>query len=135
MKDKQLPLIKEERLEKIIEALKCIDNNPFNRDKQKECILKLYPGKSEKSVFRGMIIPSTRHLGLIVGFGHSIRTTCNGRLLVLGNSPKSLAMKAVILEIDKRHFNFIKALYNFNGFIEKNKFYIYFSKITNYKSE
>lgn len=107
-----IPLLKEHRLSKIIEALKCIDKHPYSREKQRNCILKLYPSKTEKSVFRGMIIPTLRYLGLIVGFGKAIRLSSNGKIIV--EAEKRSRNKAVqvarivFLEIDKKTFGFVE---------------------------
>ena len=60
----EMPLIKEFRIARILACLNCFACHPFDRNKQRECILSLYPGKTEKSVFRGMVIPSLRRLGL-----------------------------------------------------------------------
>jgi len=121
--DKKIPLIKEYRIDKIKSGLKCIDKYSFNRDKQKECILSLYPDKKdkdsehkEKSVFRGMVIPSLRHLGLIVGYGDFLRVSSNGKLIVESKSmSKNLhqrVLRAVIYEIDQNIFNFLEILKN-----------------------
>ena len=110
----KIPLIKEYRVNKLKRCLKCIDQFPFDRDKQRECILEIYPGKSEKSVFRGMVIPSLRHLGLILGYGGRIRISANGKIIVeselLGDKLHQRALRAVIYEIDKIKFQFIPVL-------------------------
>jgi len=117
--DKKIPLIKEYRVDKLKRCLKCIDEYSFNRDAQKECILNLYPGKSEKSVFRGMVIPSLRHLGLIVGYGDFLRTSANGKLIVeselLDQDLHQRVLRGVIYEIDKNVFQFIDSLRNTNS--------------------
>jgi len=115
MKEKfSIPLIKEHRVLKLIEALQCIDEYPYNREKQRNCILKLYPNKVEKSVFRGMIIPTLRYLGLIVGFGKAIRLSINGKIIVesgkLGGREAIRVASIVFLEMDKRTFGFIENL-------------------------
>lgn len=114
--NKKIPLIKEYRIDKLKNGLKCIDKYHFNRDKQKECILELYPGKSEKSVFRGMIIPSLRHLGLIVGYRDFLRTSANGKLIIeselMNKNLHRQVLRAVIYEIDKNKFQFIHTIKN-----------------------
>jgi len=83
--------------------------------------LSLYPDKKdkdpehkEKSVFRGMVIPSLRHLGLIVGYGDFLRTSANGKLIIESElTSKNLhqrVLRAVIYEIDQNIFQFIDVL-------------------------
>lgn len=114
MKTKEVPLIKEYRIDKLIACLECINSHPFNRDKQKEYILKLYPGKSEKSVFRGMIIPSLRHLGLIIGYRGFIRISANGKVIIesksLGDKLHQRVLRAAVNEIDENRFGFMDIL-------------------------
>jgi hypothetical protein len=116
-----IPLIKEYRVDKIKKCLDCINKYPFNRDKQKECLLELYPTKEdksrehkEKSIFRGMIIPSLRHLGLIIGYADLIRLSANGKLIVdsenIGNELHQRVLGAVIFEIDRYEFGFMTIL-------------------------
>jgi len=109
-----MPLIKEHRISKLIESLKFIDKYPYNREKQSEYILKLYPGKTEKSVFRGMIIPTLRYLGLIIGSGKAIRLSSNGKIIVeaekIGEKEAVRVARIVFLELDKKLFNFIEIL-------------------------
>jgi len=119
--NKKIPLIKEYRVDKLKNCLKYIDTYSFNRDKQKEFILSLYPDKKnkdpehkEKSVFRGMVIPSLRHLGLIVGYGDLLRTSANGKLIIeselISKNLHQRVLKAVIYEIDQNIFQFIDVL-------------------------
>jgi hypothetical protein len=116
----KIPLIKEKRIEKIVECLKCIDRYAYNREKIKECILRLYPGKSEKSVFRGMVIPSLRRLGLILGYGGFIRVGANGKLILksqnAGEKEFKRVLRAVFFEIDNQYFRFIIELKKFGRF-------------------
>lgn len=113
---KGIPLIKEYRIGKLKRCLRCIDEYPFDRDRQRECILMLYPGKSEKSVFRGMVIPSLRHLGLIVGYGEHLRMSGNGKLIVeselMSQRLHRRVLRAVIHDIDQNTFRFIDVLKN-----------------------
>lgn len=110
----KIPIIKENRIEKIVECLQCIDKYAYNREKFKECILQLYPGKSEKSVLRGMVIPTLRHLGLIVGYAEFIRVSANGKLILksqnFGDVGLKRGLRAVFLEIDNQFFNFFSKL-------------------------
>ena len=123
MKDgkQKMPLIKEYRVDMIRECLRCLDEHPFERDRQKECILSLYPNKEdkslehrEKSIFRGMVIPSLRSLGLIVGYGDYIRSSANGRLIVesksMGDEIHQRVLRTVVLEIDKNWFKLVEVL-------------------------
>jgi len=114
--NKKIPSIKEYRVDKLKRCLKCIDKYSFNRDAQKECILNLYLNKSEKSVFRGMVIPSLRHLGLIVGYGDFLRVSASGKLIIESElTSKNLhqrVLRAVIYEIDQNIFRFIDVLKN-----------------------
>lgn len=109
-----IPLIKEDRISKLVEAMKCIDSYPYDRDKQRICILRLYPDKTEKSVFRGMIVPTLRYLGLIVGYGKGIRLSSNGKITIEGKKKgKEEALRVlqtVFLEIDKKTFGFVETL-------------------------
>ncbi|MFQ5769004.1 MAG: hypothetical protein ACE5HX_00605 [bacterium] len=125
MNSKKIPLIKEYRVDKLKECIRCIDRYAFHRDKQKECVLNLYPnnGKSlehrDKSIFRGMIIPSLRYLGLIVGYGDSLKVSANGKLIIesqlIDKELHNRASRAVFYELDKIIFHFIeKIIESFN---------------------
>lgn len=123
MKTLNIPLIKEDRVDKIIVSLTCIDNHKFDRKSQMECVLSLYPravasmrdpktfAKYEKGIFRGMIITTLGMLGLIINRGKFILPSENGILLVHGNkSPREereLVIQAVFLEIDSELFGFV----------------------------
>lgn len=110
----KIPLIKENHVEKIIECLQCIDKHAYDREKIRDCVLELYPGKTEKSVFRGMVIPTLRDLGLIVGYGEFIRVSANGKLMLrsqdFGKYEFKRILRAVFLEIDNSLFKFILEL-------------------------
>ena len=127
---KEIPLIKEYRIDKLRDSLDCINRFAYHRDKQRDCILKLYSGNDkmqeykEKSIFRGMVIPSLRYLGLIIGFGDMIRPSANGKLIVESQSDGKLyrrVWRSIIYEIDKDIFHFIPSLikkrYSKNDFI------------------
>jgi len=134
MKDNYaIPLIKEHRVSKLINAIECIEKYPFNRLKQRECILSLYPEKTEKSVFRGMIIPSLRILGLIIGYGDAIRLSCNGKLILEGNRKNREEVyrvaRAVFLEIDKNVFHFIQQITQHQSVSEKHFIEIFSQKM------
>ncbi len=108
---KPMPLIKEARIDKIKTCLKCISNHPFDRKRQRDCIMELYPGKTEKSVFRGMVIPSLRHLGLIVGYAGGLRVSANGKIIIDSESIEPdlhlRCLRAVMYEIDKVKFGLV----------------------------
>lgn len=113
-KKRKIPLIKENRLGKLTEVLRIFNKFPYDREKQKEFILKLYPHKSEKSVFRGMVIPSLRYLGLILGYENFIRLSANGSIILEGEKKsgkeKLRIWRAIILELDSNKFGFLKKL-------------------------
>ena len=110
----KIPLIKENKIAMLIKSMDCIDKHAYNREAQRECILSLYPNKSEKSVFRGMVIPSLRHLGFIVGYRDLIRLSANGKLLLestqQSNKEFNRVLRAIFLEIDTLKFKFIEEL-------------------------
>lgn len=117
---KAAPLIKEHRLAIILPALGCIDKHRFDRARQINCILSLYPaGRSEKSVVRGMVIPSCRRLGLIIGHGRSIRLSANGKIMLesaaLGTALRDRVCRAVLYEVDKEAFGFLDSLADRSG--------------------
>jgi len=128
MAAKPLPLIKENRIDKLKASLKCIAAHPFDRRKQRDCIMGLYPGKTEKSVFRGMVIPSLRHLGFIIGHGGGLRVSANARIIIdsenIGGDLHRRSLRAVMYEVDKTKFGFIDTLVEripimWTGFLEK----------------
>jgi len=122
MNSEKIPLIKEYRIDNIIKCIECIDKYAFNRDKQKDCILSLYPDSGrglehrDKSIFRGMVIPSLRYLGLIVGYGDSIRVGTNGKLIIesqlIDQELHKRVLRAVTYEVDKDIFHFINIIKN-----------------------
>ena len=118
--NRKIPLIKEYRIQKLTKCLECFDKFAYHREKQRDCVLELYPNKGsktlehrEKSIFRGMVIPSLRYLGLIIGFGDIIKPSANGKLIVESQFDNELyerCWRAVIFEIDKRFFNFLEII-------------------------
>ncbi len=114
---RKIPLIKEYRIQKLEECLRCIDKHAYHREKQRDCVLALYPNirnktleHREKSIFRGMVIPSLRYLGLIVGFGDMIKPSANGKLIIESHFHNELherCWRAIVYEIDKTIFNFL----------------------------
>jgi len=129
---KKIPLIKEYRIQRLTKCLECFDKFAYHREKQRDCVLKLYPNKSnktlehqEKSIFRGMVIPSLRYMGLIIGFGDLIKPSANGKLIVESQFDDELyerCWRTVIFEIDRRTFNFLEIIkqhkFSKNNFIE-----------------
>jgi predicted transcriptional regulator len=123
MNGEKVPLLKEHRMDKIETCIECIDKYAFNRSKQRDCILNLYPdkGKSlehgDKSIFRGMVLPSLRYLGLTLGRGQSIRASANGKLIIkskcVDEGLHNRVLRAVIYEVDKYRFQFIDVLKKF----------------------
>jgi len=124
--NRTIPLLKEKRLEQIRDSIKCIDDYAFNRTKQRDCVLNLYPHKDkslehrDKSIFRGMVLPSLRTLGLITGRGQSIRASANGKLIAESiNFDKEIRdriFRIVIYEIDKYVFKFLEHLRKFKSY-------------------
>ena len=119
MNEIKLPIIKENRLDVLVKALKCIDSSPYNRYKQKDCIFKLYPHKSDltseqkdKSIYRGMILTSLRHLRLITGRRDNIRINTNGKLLsfssTLNSEFQEKLLRTIICELDINLFQYLE---------------------------
>lgn len=121
-KSYSIPVIKENNISKLIDVLNCFNEHPYNREKQKNCVLGLYDNKSEKSVFRGMAIPSLRYLGLIIGYGDLIRPSANGKLILEGRKKgKEEALRVagvIILELDREKFGFTQKLKQLTESIE-----------------
>lgn len=114
----KIPAIKEDRLSVLLNTIGCIEENKLNRKRMRDCILNLYPNKSEKSVFRGIAIPTLRHLGLIVGYAEYIRPSAHGRLLLkskYNSKAHQKVIKAVFLELDRELFGFIDTLKKLNS--------------------
>jgi len=126
---KATPLLKEDRLEYILESLQCFQTSPLDRDRQKQCVLNVYVTKSErsqkdlreqewahmdKSIFRGMVIPSLRYLGLIIGDGEFLRLSSNGALAVAADSCspdlKSRVLASLVYEIDQSQFKYLSVI-------------------------
>ncbi|MBL7130910.1 MAG: hypothetical protein ISS45_05885 [Candidatus Omnitrophica bacterium] len=111
---KKIDLIKEYRIQKLFRILECFEKYPFNRDSLRECVLELYNGKSEKSIFRGMVISSLRHLGLILGYDLDLRLSANGNLIVAAlrkSKEEGLrAFRAILTEIDHHEIMILKMI-------------------------
>ena len=67
--------------DRVFDLLQSVNTYPYDREGFENSILSLYPGKSTKSVFRGMAIPTLRSLGLILGYNDVIRISANGALI------------------------------------------------------
>ena len=91
---------------RIFELLECVNDHPYDRDGFQEAVLKLYPGKSPKSVFRGMAVPTLRSLGFIVGYADVIRISANGALVYTARQESQAeglrALRAMLLEMDDK---------------------------------
>jgi len=128
--NRKIPLLKEYRIQKLMECLECFDKFAYHRERQRDCVLELYPNTRnktlehrEKSIFRGMVIPSLRYLGLIIGFGDTIKPSANGKLIIESQFDKELherCWRAVVFEIDRRSFNFLEVIKQYKFF--KNNF-------------
>jgi hypothetical protein len=106
-----------------------MEKYPYNRERQRDCILTLFPGKTEKSVFRGMAIPTLRKTGLILGYDNSIRLSANGSLIAKSRRVSKFmherVLQALILDIDKKKFNFVAELIAFqraDNFVSEKSF-------------
>jgi len=117
----EIPILKEYRIQKLIKCLECIDKSQMNRDHQRDCIFKIYQNKKiltpksfDKAVFRGMVIPSLRYLGLIIGFGESIRLSSNGKIIIesvkINNELHQRAICTIFLEMDRDVFHFLETI-------------------------
>lgn len=108
----ELPVLK--AWDRVFELLECAGNNEYDRDGFRDAVRELFPGKSEKSVFRGMAIPTLRRLGLIVGYEDVIRLSANGSVALLAyrESPKEglRALRVIQYEIDAEGIGFIQRL-------------------------
>jgi len=109
---KEFPLIKEVNAERILEALLLLKDIPLDRTAQREAILSLYSEKEEKSVFRGMVIPSFRKLGFLQGWEDMISLSANGLVIAEAGelSPDfgMRALRAILLEKDREHLGIVE---------------------------
>lgn len=117
---RDMPVIKEHRLPRLLGALQVIREHPYDRDAQRDFILSLYanmrsasPEHADKSVFRGMVLPSLRHLGLIVGESEYVRLSADGRLICPDGRSDQQTLEAVqvlFADIDNRRFGLLSHL-------------------------
>lgn len=117
---RMLPLIKEYRVNDIlVNSLVCFDQYLYDRLRQRECVLKLYKTNKiksldhwDKSIFRGMVIPSLKYLGLLYGEKDSLAISANGKLLIESKKNDILlykkALLCIIYELDNQIFQFLK---------------------------
>nr|WP_320161401.1 hypothetical protein [uncultured Methanoregula sp.] len=113
-----IPLLKEYRVDKIIQYLTCIDKYHLNRLGQKNCIYQLFrqdydkPIESfDKAIFRGMVIPTLNYLGFLTGSGEFIKVSANGKLIVESNiinkNLNEQVLMVLMYELDESIFHFI----------------------------
>ncbi|MFZ1520333.1 MAG: hypothetical protein WAU11_16270 [Ignavibacteriaceae bacterium] len=134
-----LPLFKEYRLDILQRCLVCFDENNFDREKQRNCVLKNYDMSNridiqhwDKSVFRGMVIPSLKYLGLLYGNKDELMPSANGKLLIaahkaVNNNPNIL--RTIVFDLDKREFNFLDHIRK--GRLTKEDLFIFVSQKIN----
>jgi hypothetical protein len=91
---------------RLFDLLLCADQHPYDREGFKECVLTLFPGRAEKSVFRGMAIPTLRRLGLIIGYEDLIRLSSDGFVILkardISTEQGLRALRAYLLEYESR---------------------------------
>jgi len=133
----KFPLLKEYRINKIVQCLECFEKYPYNRFMQKKCVIGKYNVKDnkpferlEKSIFRGMVLTSLRILGFIYGESNFLRLSSNGQLLLEGKRKNSniftYIKQKLILEIDEEKFGFLSFFLNNFKVIELKKFLNFF---------
>jgi hypothetical protein len=87
-------------------VLRTLQEHEYDRDGFREAILELFKEKSEKSVFRGMAIPTLRTLGLLVGFEREMHLSGDGALVMTADSldePRNnRAMQRVLAYIERK---------------------------------
>ena len=127
--EREIPLIKEYRINDMLyQCLICFDRHEFDRNKQRECVLKNYItlGRDikhwDKSIFRGMVIPSLKYLGLLYGEGDSLKVSANGKIIIAANIDLyERVLRAIVLELDLKVFQFIDK-FSTNNYHDKNDF-------------
>ena len=120
--NKYIPLIKEYRLSILLNSLNCFDKYPFERDKQRDCVVKNYNISKnkdkyhwDKSVFRGMVIPSLTYLKLIYGSKDELKISSNGKLFIEAQKFENkfnLITQLLIYDIDASLFCFIQKMHS-----------------------
>jgi hypothetical protein len=88
----------------LFDVVLALRDHEFDRDGFKDSVLALFPEKEEKSVFRGMAIPSLRTLGLLIGFEQETHLSSDGALVAeasISNSfPASEPIRLLLREIE-----------------------------------
>lgn len=73
----------------LLNVVLALKKHEYDRDGFRDAVLEIFPGKEEKSVFRGMAIPSLRTLGLLVGFELETHLSSDGALVAADHDPKA----------------------------------------------
>ena len=85
-----------------------------NREELRIHVLSMFNSDNEKSVFRGMYVPTMRSLGLTLGFGQEIYCSSNGRLLYeaysKGPNEGARVLGKLLIEIDEANYGIIDFL-------------------------
>jgi hypothetical protein len=88
--------------------------------------MKLYPGKSEQSVFRGMVIPSLRALGFILGFNDFIKISANGKLILESKKKSNTlfykTLRVIFYEIDQEYFKVLDIFHRISDISKEELF-------------
>ena len=132
--NKNLPVIKEYRLDRLTKCLECIGKFESNRVNQRNCILSHYSNDKnsdiehrEKSIFRGMVLSSLRILRLILGKADMIKLSANGKLIVISyNTNLDLydrVISLIIFELDCDLFNLLSYIVESKKTVYKKEIY------------
>lgn len=98
----------------------------MDRDHQRSCVLGAYAAESgqhwedlseeqrahmDKSIFRGMVIPTLRYLGFVIGDGDFLHLSSNGMLAAAADSCatelKQRALASLVYEVDQLQFQYL----------------------------
>ncbi len=91
---------------KVVDVVRALAAHEFDRDAFRVAVLRLFNAKTEKSVFRGMAIPTLRVLGLLVGFEREMHLSGDGTLVreVDTDSPgPNVAMQRILCLLEGQH--------------------------------
>ncbi len=112
MNEVTLPVLK--AWNRIFDLLDSIAEEPYDRSGFEDAVLRLYPGKSAKSVFRGMAIPTLRNLGLIIGYGDVMRISASGAMIQMAHGSSLAqglrALRCILFEIDEERVGILDAI-------------------------
>jgi hypothetical protein len=72
---------------RVLSVILALRDHEYDRDGFRSTVLSLFPGKEEKSVFRGMAIPTLRGLGLLIGFESEMHLSGDGSLVAAAYNP------------------------------------------------